>query len=773
MKRFVPFTIGERKIEVMLQKIGKSPIKTLTELITNSDDSYKRLLSCGACKFRYPEKDFHNKVCPKCGEKLLKVPGEILLVYNVRRRLFQVIDHAEGLTDVEMEEKFNEFGEDIAGRTKGTPERGLFKQGLAQVLFTQKYGNVKSIKDGNSYICKYIKESKHRTRKPKRGFDISSGPKVTKELRDAWRIPQGNGTVVEFVLREDINIKKPQPEKLYEKLCNFFMLRKIISDPNRVVKFMVIHRKSQPIEKILRPNTPIEGRLLSEKKLQMTYDNYHPIEIEIELYENRTELVQWEGGIEDREGGLLIFDDKDRIYDLTLFKFDRYPDARKLYGNIRLNGAYEIIKDRLDNYYEEVVLESRDGLNPKHAFYDELCRVLEPWLEPHVKEQRKRKGAEQDSLSEESKKRQAKAFEILNKLYKTLTEEIDIIGPEPGKEELPPENGLEFVRSQIKTTLGKKYGLVLRIDTDIIPMGTEVELSSNNQNIKIQPPNFLLGEKTSRVLSKTIVIFGTKACEVGVVKAVACDKKAEVLVEVVEQDVFKLTDAMAFHPDQVYAYSGRTSFLNLYINTIQIPLGSIIGFTSTNPDIVLECEQTKLDTRSTVGDETAKLVVPFVGHGIGQKGEIRATHINYVARAEVAIISKIEKPPKKSEGKFSGEWRYESLGRDVRTEYDPPTGDIIVNSDHPLNIKYFGQYAKKAYETYLHCQIYLAELIIDECLHLSVGEAQRLGKLKDRIDPATDLRIYIEEQRYKIGDTVHTYFVKPELLPLSTPKANS
>ena len=765
MRRFVPFTIGERKIEVMLQKIGKSPIKTLTELITNSDDSYKRLLLCDDCKCRLPEKEFCNRVCPQCGGKLITVAGEILVVYDIRERKFQVVDHAEGLTDAEMEEKFNEYGADIAGRTKATPERGLFKQGLAQVLFTQKYGNVKSVKESISYICKYIKDSRGGTKKRKRGFVIDSGPKVNRELRKAWNIPQRNGTVVEFVLRDDI--QKPRPEKLYEKLCNFFMLRKIIFDPNRQVKFRVIRRGRQQAEKLLRPNTPTEEKLLSRRKLQLTYEHYSPVEIEAEVYENKTDLVQWERGIEEREGGLLIFDDKDRVYDLTLFKFDKFPDARKLYGNVRLNGAYEIIKDRLDNYYEEVVLESRDGLNPKHPFYEALCNVIEPWLEPIVKEQGKRKAAEQDSLSIESKKRQAKAFKILNKLYKELTEEINIVGPEPGPEEPPPKNGLEFVRSQIKMTVEKKYGLILRIDTDIIPIDTEIILKSNNQHIKARPLSFILSEKAYRVLSKTVVIYGTKSKELGVVTATAGEKKTEVLVEVIAEEIFMPPDAMAFYPNRFCAYSGRRSYLNLYAKTTQIRLGSIINLRSYNSQIMLETEQVKLDSGSIVAEEIAKLQVAFTGYGIGQKGEIQATYLDHAASVEVIVVSKILPPPK-PKGKFSGDWRYESLGRNVRTEYDPRTGDILVNSDHPINRKYLGQYAKKAYEEYLHCQIYLAELIMDECLHVAVSEAMHLGKLLPRIDPATDLRIYIEEQRFEIGDTVHKYFVKPQLLSLST-----
>jgi len=351
MTKIIPFSIGDRKIEVMLQKIGKSPIKTLTELITNSDDSYKRLLYCENCKKRFLEKEYRKKLCPDCGNLLSDVLGEIIIIYYLKDKKFQVIDHAEGLTDDEMEEKFNEYGEDIPGRTAQTLERGLFKQGLAQVLFTQEYGNVRSIKNSQSYICKYIKQRKKGTTKKKRGFYISLGPRLTDELRKAWSIPQGNGTLVEFKLRKDT--RKPNPDKLYEKLCNFFMLRKILSDPKRDVKLIVISSNGKPFEKKLKPIEPKGGKPLTSFLSEMKYEDYSPIKIEAEVFENPSPLVQHEKGIEDREGGLLVFDNRNRVYDLTLFRFDKWQDCRNLYGNVKFR-THDIIQGGRHLYQSKI-----------------------------------------------------------------------------------------------------------------------------------------------------------------------------------------------------------------------------------------------------------------------------------------------------------------------------------------------------------------------------------------------------------------------------------
>lgn len=761
MKSFIPFSIGDRKIEVLLQKIGQSPVKTLTELITNSDDSYKRLLFCEGCQKHFPEREYREKACPGCGSDLTRAQGDIIIVYNIPERKFQVIDHAEGLTGDEMEEKFNEFGEDIPGRTAQTLERGLFKQGLAQVLFTQEYGNVRSIKNGKSYVCKYIKQRIKGSSKKKRGFNISTGPKVTEQLRKAWHIPKGNGTLVEFKLNKIT--RKPKPDKLYEKLCNFFMLRKLLSDPNRNVKFIVFPSDKKPLEQRLISNEPKSGTLLTKFSASLEYEQYPPINITGALYENPTPLVQWEKGIEEREGGLLVFDDKDRVYDLTLLKFDKWQECRNLYGNVKLDGAYEIIKDRLDNHFEEVVLESRDGFSTKSNFYKKLSDLVEEHIEPTIVKLRKEKKIDKESLTAESKERQAKAFRLLNKLYKDLTENIVVVGPE-GEKDRRPKNGIEFVRQSIKATLGKKYSIQLRVDTTVIPVGSTVIIKSENSHIKVNPKDFIVDSDDNEVIAKSILIVGEKDKEVGTISAEAGKRKAELMVEVIKEEIHKPQGTMEFYPDYYYFFGGRKSYLNLFVDSSQIPIGNEIQFDINNPNFILDLKRIKLENDHIIEKDIAKIKVPVTGHGIDQVGKIEATCFNLTVPATIKIISKRPTPPPKHGGKFSGEWRYEELARDIRTEYDAANGDILINKNHPVNKKYFGRSAKKSFEKYTHCQIYLAELILDECLNVAVVEAYYRGKLPTRLDAATDIKNYIEEHRFNMGIDIHKYFVKPDLL---------
>ena len=235
------------------------------------------------------------------------------------------------------------------------------------------------------------------------------------------------------------------------------------------------------------------------------------------------------------------------------------------------------------------------------------------------------------------------------------------------------------------------------------------------------------------------------------------------MVEVLKEEIHEPAWALEFFPDQYYFYSGRKSYLNLYIDTTQIPVGTEIKFERDNPNFILDFLSIIVGEENKIHMEIGKIKVPITGVGINQECKVEASCCNVSVFAKIKIISKRESPIKGG-GKFSGDWRYEDLDREIRTDYDAGTGDILINSNHPVNKTYFGEDAKESYEKHLHCQIYLADIILDECLNNAIGEAYIRGKLTERLDAATDIRTNIEHHRYKIGKEIHKYFVKSDLL---------
>jgi hypothetical protein len=120
--------------------IGKSIAKILTELVSNSDDSYRRLVNATI----------------RDGESVAsEEPAPIIVLFERTKKRFSVIDHAEGISDKEMTERFVSYGGESTDRMKGYKTRSLFGKGLRDVLFTQRNGQVKSIKNDRFYNCRF------------------------------------------------------------------------------------------------------------------------------------------------------------------------------------------------------------------------------------------------------------------------------------------------------------------------------------------------------------------------------------------------------------------------------------------------------------------------------------------------------------------------------------------------------------------------------------------------------------------------------------------
>lgn len=305
--------------------VGKSIPKILTELITNADDSYRRLETSR-------EKGKHIE---------LDDPAPILIVFERSKHRFSVIDHAEGLTDQEMTDRFVTYGQESPDRARGFRTRSLFGKGLRDVLFTQHHGQVKSIKDNLFYNCRFRWKGDQGREKP--FIEIKTPGRVTAELRKALRIPR-DGTLVEFQLADEVH--NPQPDKLIRNLSGFYLLRMIHSSPHREVKVCVVDRRGKlALERQLAyrfPDIEVKGRI--DEELQTDLGTTIRVTGEIGL--TPEELSQGEVGYVEREGGLLILDEDESVLDLSLFGYDEDPDARRISGTLHLVGAGGYIRTK-------------------------------------------------------------------------------------------------------------------------------------------------------------------------------------------------------------------------------------------------------------------------------------------------------------------------------------------------------------------------------------------------------------------------------------------
>jgi hypothetical protein len=153
---------------------------------------------------------------------------------------------------------------------------------------------------------------------------------------------------------------------------------------------------------------------------------------------------------------------------------------------------------------------------------------------------------------------------------------------------------------------------------------------------------------------------------------------------------------------------------------------------------------------------------------VGERARISATCGSFEAFASVVIISGREQLPPGRQGKFSG-YRFDRLAKRYQTWYDSTTGEIIINTEHPINRMYFGQEPSLAVQTLPHCQIVLADLILSECLNVMVSQAIYEGLLERRYpnNPEIDIQNYVLDNKLLIGKEIHDIFVDEQLLKMS------
>jgi hypothetical protein len=736
-----PLEIALRYIRLQFEKgVGRSIPKIITELVTNSDDSYKRMS------------------LPITTSETF---GEITIIANHRKRKISVIDHAQGISKEEMQQKFVPYGEESGDRLAGWRTRSLFGKGLRDVLFTQKGGAVRSIKNNQSAIAEFYYGRERGSKQEKPIVDVKDyPPRVDHDLRVSWGIRE-NGTCVEFRLRDDIRF--PKLEVLRQKLAGFYMLRMINSNPSRRVHLKYIDSSGQEtldqIKYVFRTGKVVK------KTLEMDFAG-KIFEMEIEFLQAETDLSQGSAGYEDREGGLLILDEDDNVMDLTLFRYDNDPSASKLFGKLRINGAGEYIRQKLNSDPPEAILsEDREGFARSHGFYKKLAAIVEEILRPIIEEEEKKRRSQTGGFAPETLARYGKAIDVLNALYQQLVGKADTGNGFTGKKPKLPDY-LEFVRPELTIKEKVLTPIALMINCDKFPQGAKAEVTSDNQNIVAHPANFIIERQSaeSPLQVKILRIIGSESGTVGNVIAKAMERPAAMRVSVIDKDIFYPENGMEFNPSNINLREKNKRKLHLFVDVEKITTGSVIEFTCDSEAFELSADFLEFKESMKINDEVGCIELTVTADkGIGQKAEVKASSGAYSGKAFVQIVKEKEPPPPKEGGRFKPP-RFEPIPNLRVQTWLAGDGTILINTHDPLNAAYFGSNPVETVEgpnAILHCQIRLADLVLDECLNQIVTDAYGKGMIERRYpnNPELDIRQHVAEWKFTYGKAIHQHFV--------------
>ncbi len=228
--------VDPRVVREQAQQTVRQLVDAVVELCTNSDDSYIR-------------------------EETAK--GEISIV--VRRlkggrwNLLEVRDYAQGM-NLETLIDALKYGSKHSGFAEGKHVRGLWGRGLKETIISFGEGIITSIHNGQlSSVRVWWDHDENKGR-----WEVVTSESSSEE----------NGTMVTVLPEAERGGKCPEPEKMYEQLCNHYALRTIIQNRDVQLKMKSLggrgsSTKTSSKEKYLKFKLPA-GDLVLDKLYKET-----------------------------------------------------------------------------------------------------------------------------------------------------------------------------------------------------------------------------------------------------------------------------------------------------------------------------------------------------------------------------------------------------------------------------------------------------------------------------------------------------------------------
>jgi hypothetical protein len=577
-------------------------IRALVELITNSDDSYKRLDDQGH-----------------------EVDGIIEVCYRKEgfRCAFAVRDFAEGMSHEEMKSRLISYGAATSGLMSGKRVRGYFGQGAKDALAGMSSGRLCSFKDGMFTECRIFLE------KGKACYELDESVEADTARRAEHGIPD-NGTIAYFAADPHETGRVPRFDSVHEELSKNCHLRKVMADRCRKV-ILVDERTGQ--RRRLRYREPDGAEVLVESFL-LQIAPYGEVQIHISVKRAKAGELTQSG--DDRDGGLLLVDEEQAVLGISLFRYDNEPLASRLFGEVVIGGFRRLLAAE-----EPVLREERDGLDHRHPFCQGLIAQIEKRLEKVVAEERLRRNREEQSkIGREEATRYRTAFRILNNIAEAEAPDAINLGSQGAPEDIPPPNGMCLYPQSAQITVGKRYNFDLRIDTRSVSHGSVISLQTNTTKIRLFTPKVVVpSDVEGRVVSKHITIEGQEPNIEGVLRAQVEGRSSEAKVYVVPEKELVLSEGLVFQPETLNLRPGQPRTVHLLVYVKILEGGSAIRIACDNPTVQVSTDSIVVNESEAVR-HFIKYPVEVWGEGDGQQACITAECGTHMALLDVNIRSK-------------------------------------------------------------------------------------------------------------------------------------
>lgn len=691
---FIIATAG-RKIKRDINKtLGNDLKKYLTELLTNSDDSYTRL----------EKKGLANETDVK--------PIEINI--SERTGIISVVDNAEGMNLEELKEKFLVYGADTSAGQDATTVRGMFGQGATDVLMSAAADNkdaiIISIKDGICTECHFHLDPADDQKK----IRFPDQPITIDEARKQYRIP-GNGTAVVFGLPSSVRMDS---KHLAERLQDFYMLRFLFSKPNRHVTLRNTDTNKE--ETICYDGSYYDSLpVLEEAEFTIEYKG-DKIKGNIELRQNKEK--------QNLDKGIFVCDDKMVAYDEQFFERKSHSGMEQIEGKIVLYGLYDLVRAYLNaDQPEEIIKDDRDGFNTKHDFYHLLKVEVAKYIIRATGKVEESKRNNTPRLKDD--KKFAQALKMINQFLK---EELEEIAPVPGDDTLkvPPAEGIRFIRSKIKISKGKQYSIKMLINTTLLPGGSIIDIDVDQPDkLKLNKTRLMVPyDVAENPTLLDLAISGKETTSQTVaITAESGAYQTALFVDVIDIPIHYPKYGLEFFPRRLSKKPEIGSKGHLYVDARKYPLGTQVNLKSESIFLSVTTEQVILSSEHMVSEDIAVIDVIVQGGEDSDKGIIAAKAISYTTRLEVIVSEKEE--PDFNKGGMISDIECKSTQPFVQTYYDADKGLIVINDKNQININMLEEYFKTGEIESVTVRNFIADLASTECAKLMMRKKIEGGKI--------------------------------------------
>lgn len=701
------------------EALGRSFCKTLTELITNSDSSAKRkhglphssglvdLMLRVPVGAQLDTASLRSQLQGKHPNRKITIEIVTARRHGRQPREIVVVDQAEGMSKDALQTALEDIGGDRIDLAGGVASRSLFGRGLSDVMRAHHSSEVQTYDGRQLSMAKGGWHPRWTI-----NLDWIDSPQ-SKDFGGRLLADRDRGTAVRFVASNN-SFHIPDPAYIVGRLANFYMLRLVAADPNVELVLKQYRAAGEHVDRVTY-DFPV-GEVIESFTRTFEPGTGDALKVEFLLVRSERKLEGPGADRDARENGLLIVDELDAVYDLTLVDpdYERAEFLRPMFGIIRVHGLRAVLDAHLNDPASPTspLRVDRDGFNRDHDFSRKLLEFLGDEVRPCYERERKRQEeAEHGKLSEETRKRIDEALKHLNKYFQQITE---MVGPGRGGDgDKPPapEEAVSFVPQSTRLTLGHPRKVLLLIRDTVVTDGCEL-VATADEGFVVQPAADTIYKKTSprwsphpNYFAIPFLVTASTLGQHGAVRAlVECADGQTVeavlhIEDVLEEPVIVPPATMEFRPNPAMGRPSRRNTLTLYVNAAVISEGHYVRFRMTRRTGAVELidetgagvEQLDVKLNSTQhevrGQNVFRVRVPWRGTAWNQNASVQA-RVKVGADPIFAHGQIRLDEPDPNEGGFFQRVEYDELDDSAPSKF--AAGVITVNMLDPLNGMVFG-----------------------------------------------------------------------------------